>query len=175
LNEQNYNLNDVNEGLVSANWYNALPVSIEDEDVLFSISFTAIENTKLSDVLTIGSEKTQAESYRQAGINTTLSTGTASINFINDEAVIPGFELGQNAPNPFNGTTTINIQVPTSVDGKLSIYDVTGKVIKTWKQNYEKGNHQMTLTASDLPEGGIYYYQFEAGGYTATKKMVVIR
>jgi len=175
LNDQNFNLNDSDRGLVATNWYNALPVSVSDEDVLFSIEITAKENTLLSDVLTIGSEKTRAESYRQTNINSTLITGETELEFKELEIEVEGYELGQNAPNPFAGTTAINIQVPATIDGQLSIYDVTGKVVKVWNQQFDKGIHQISLTASDLPEGGVYYYQFAAGGFTATKKMVVIR
>jgi hypothetical protein len=175
LNDQNHNLSESDLGLVATNWYNALPISVDDEDVLFSVNVTAKEDMLLSDVLSIGSEKTRAESYKQAHIDAPLITGDATINFIQPEINIEGFELGQNAPNPFAGSTEISIQVPSTIDGRLSIYDVTGKVVKMWNQEFDKGIHQITLTATDLQAGGVYYYQFEAGGFTATKKMVVIR
>jgi len=173
--DQNHNLTLVDNGVVATNWYDALPTSIDDNEILFSINITVKKDLKLSEVLSIGSDKTEAESYRQESIHTDLITGSTEIQFIQPEIEIEGFELGQNAPNPFNGSTTITVSVPRTVDGQLTIYDLTGKAVKVWSQNFDKGIHQIQLHSSDLPDGGVYYYQFQADGFTDTKKMIMIQ
>jgi len=56
----------------------------------------------------------------------------------------------------------------------LTIYDVTGKVVKTIEGNFEKGTHTVQLTKAELSANGILYYQLDSGDFTATKKMIII-
>jgi hypothetical protein len=53
--------------------------------------------------------------------------------------------------------------------------DVTGKVIKVVEDSFVKGYNQISLTRSDLPATGVMYYRLDAGEFTATKKMIMIR
>ena len=92
------------------------------------------------------------------------------------------FELYQNYPNPFNPTTKIKYSIPASINPsregtlvQLKIYDILGREIKNLvneKQN--PGTYEVTLNASDLPSG-IYFYRLQAGSFTETKKIVLIK
>jgi len=57
---------------------------------------------------------------------------------------------------------------------KLSIYDVTGKVIFIKQLNAQKGLNTVKVNRSDLNGAGMYYYQLDSGNHTATKRMVII-
>jgi hypothetical protein len=73
-------------------------------------------------------------------------------------ANIPGeYKLQQNYPNPFNPTTTIPFSVPEQSDVKISIYDVTGRMIKTlYDRNTPAGDHSITWNAEDLASGNYF-------------------
>ena len=89
---------------------------------------------------------------------------------------IPGaFELVQNYPNPFNPTTTIRFQIPEDCTAKVSIYDMSGRIIGTLVNDHvSAGYHSVSWDASAYPSG-LYFYRLNAGSYSETKKMLLIK
>lgn len=86
-----------------------------------------------------------------------------------------GFELRQNFPNPFSNVTTINYEIPAEGQVKLMVYNSTGKEIMTLVNEYKpQGSFEAVFNASGLPDGA-YFYRLQAGGYSQTKKMSVIK
>jgi hypothetical protein len=85
------------------------------------------------------------------------------------------FKLYQNQPNPFKEETSIGFYLPNSGDATLTIFDMTGKVLKVVEGNYHKGNHDIHIRAQDLGGSGVLYYQMETNKFTSTKKMIIIQ
>ena len=90
------------------------------------------------------------------------------------------FSLHQNYPNPFNPETTIKYQLPEKSFITLKIYNIHGQEIKTLI-NDEKpaGYHSINWDATNnygiKVSSGIYIYQLNAGNFTQTKKMILLR
>ena len=85
------------------------------------------------------------------------------------------FELQQNYPNPFNPTTVISYSVPIDGFVSLSVYNLIGeKVAQLVNTNVRAGNHQVSYHASELTSG-VYFYKFEAAGFTSIKKMIILK
>ncbi len=85
------------------------------------------------------------------------------------------FYLSNNYPNPFNPTTKINYSISKSVNVSLKVYDVLGREVKTLVQGVQNpGSYTVTLDASEL-SSGIYFYRLEAGNYSETKQMLLIK
>ncbi|HZV12242.1 MAG TPA: T9SS type A sorting domain-containing protein, partial [Candidatus Kapabacteria bacterium] len=83
--------------------------------------------------------------------------------------------LEQNYPNPFNANTSIQLAIPQTESVSLGVYDVLGNEVKhVFDGKLEEGVHQMMLDASGLPNG-VYYYRIQAGGFTQTKSMLLLR
>jgi photosystem II stability/assembly factor-like uncharacterized protein len=107
---------------------------------------------------------------------------TTDIDMIN-ESSLNSFVLQQNYPNPFNPTTKIKYSIPSNVilSGAknlyvtLKVYNILGKEIATLV-NEEKtaGNYEVEFDAANL-SSGIYFYKLEAGTYSETKKMVLLK
>lgn len=97
---------------------------------------------------------------------------------LGNEVIIgaPGnYELSQNFPNPFNPSTVINYQIPKSGFVKLSIYDMSGKELKSLvNENKEAGYYSVSFDGSGL-SSGIYFYTINSGGFTETKKMMLVK
>ena len=92
------------------------------------------------------------------------------------------FALYQNYPNPFNPTTTIKYSIPKQSVGNenfrsvhLIIYDVLGKKVATLV-NEEKpaGVYQVKFDGSNLTSG-IYLYRLQAGNFSETKKLLLLK
>lgn len=98
-------------------------------------------------------------------------------NIIEVSVNIPSsFELSQNFPNPFNPATKISFKVPIQSEVKIILYDITGQEIKTiTNQKYEAGFHSVVINADDLSSGVYLYRMTIQSGYTAVKKLTIIK
>jgi len=90
------------------------------------------------------------------------------------------FSLYQNYPNPFNSTTTIRFDVAEAVQVRLVIYDVLGRKVATLINSLmDPGRHVTqwdgTNDAGLLVAGGAYIYRIEAGAFTDTKTMTLMK
>ncbi len=87
----------------------------------------------------------------------------------------PSMQLYQNYPNPSNPTTLIPYDVVMSSFVTLKIYDLLGRHIETLVSAYKSpGEYQVTFDGSALPSG-VYLYRLTAGGYSRTRKLVLLR
>ena len=95
---------------------------------------------------------------------------------VNDPVATPvNFELSQNYPNPFNPVTNIKFAVPKDGYASLKIYDISGKLVATYLDEYiTAGYYNAEITSTNLASG-TYLYTLESNGYKDTKKMVLIK
>ncbi len=93
-----------------------------------------------------------------------------------DHSSIPrSYILGQNFPNPFNPSTSITYGLPVRTHVRLEILDVLGRVVATIVNGVkEAGTYTVTWDASSRPSG-TYFYKLTTGGFTGTKKMLLVR
>ena len=85
------------------------------------------------------------------------------------------YSLSQNYPNPFNPTTVINYSLPRRSFVTLTIYDDLGRQVQTLVDNEQSaGNYSVDFNASSLPSGA-YFYRIQAGTYTQTKKLLLLK
>jgi hypothetical protein len=89
--------------------------------------------------------------------------------------VLPtAYELSQNYPNPFNPTTTISFSLPVASDYSLKIYNITGQLVKEFNGSATAGIQTVEVDMSALASG-VYFYKLDAGNFTDTKKMVMLK
>ncbi len=85
------------------------------------------------------------------------------------------FVLYQNYPNPFNPVTNLKFEIPGSGFVTLKVYDILGNEAATLvNEKKSAGSYQVTFDGSNLASG-IYFYKLEAGNFTETKRMVLIK
>ena len=89
---------------------------------------------------------------------------------------LTSFVLYQNYPNPFNPKTTIEYEVPEKSFVTIKIYDILGREVQTLVNNQEqvRFKYKVVFDAISFPSG-VYFYRLQAGSFTETKKMVVIK
>jgi len=113
----------------------------------------------------------EAKDNLEAAINGLVITDVETF----EENRFRSFELSQNYPNPFNPTTTLSFSIPVRSEVRISLINVIGEVVKEIASGtYESGSHEVKLDASGL-SSGVYFYKLEAGEFTSTKKLILMK
>lgn len=90
------------------------------------------------------------------------------------------FALYQNYPNPLRRTTsTLTTQMQYSIPRagfvSLKVYNLLGEEVATlFEGTRAAGNYHVSFNAEGLAHG-VYLYQLKANGFTATKRLLVIK
>ena len=171
LDDQHFGKMHLDHGKLTTSWNHKTPQSFAAKDKLFTLVFRALANGKLSGLLAITSDITAAEAYDASLAVRSVDLQVQSTDGTHQTSV---FELYQNNPNPFLKETTIDFRLPEAGDIKLTIYDATGKIIRVFEQSAFKGLNQIKISKESLDASGVLYYQLDAAGHTATKKMIVL-
>jgi len=98
----------------------------------------------------------------------------------NSEVLPLSFKLMQNYPNPFNPTTTIVYQLPEDSYVTLTIYNILGQKLKTVVNEFKKaGTYSYKINLEKeigrQLSSGVYFYTIQAGQFTDTKKMILMK
>ena len=100
----------------------------------------------------------------------------------NDDIVAPvvATELKGNYPNPFNPETTIRYSMKEASPVSIEIYNVKGQLVKSLvNTTKESGDHTVVWNGTDnsgrAVTSGVYYYKMNAGKYSSTKKMIMMK
>lgn len=94
---------------------------------------------------------------------------------VTNDFVLSDYYLFQNYPNPFNSITKISWQSPVASHQTLKIYDVLGNEVATLVNEFRNaGRYEIGFDASELTSG-IYYYRIQAGDFTDTMKMILMK
>ena len=130
----------------------------------FTIPITELDlGTLPTDVVTIqyvkGISFVEADFVSGVGINNSTIESTVSVS--------------QNRPNPFNGTSQIDINLEKAANVSIEVINITGQ--KVYTNNYGKmgaGSHTVSISSNNL-SSGVYFYTVVAGNTSVTKKMIV--
>lgn len=114
--------------------------------------------------------------------------GEENLNFdkalsvtINETNLLPqSYTLGNAYPNPFNPSTTLSYSLKTAADVDLYIFDLTGKIIKSWTYAQQSaGWYSVKWNATNNNglnlSSGIYFYSIKANDFVQTKKMLLMK
>ena len=121
------------------------------------------------------------ESFPETGVNLSFTAEEGEGSLITSvesdgkEASLFSYTLSQNYPNPFNPVTVINYHLAAGNFVSLIVYDVLGNEAATLV-NEEKpaGSYSVRFDGTGL-SSGVYFYRLNAGSYTSTRKMILLR
>lgn len=113
--------------------------------------------------------------------NTTYtSILNSSVTSVLEENILPEeFSLKQNYPNPFNPSTVIEFSLPTAGEISLKVYNILGiEITQLAGGSYSPGDYKISFDVNSLNGGlpsGIYFYTLTAGGFSETKKLMLLK
>jgi hypothetical protein len=145
------------------------PVSTTDEDVVIVNIVMQGDTIAGSTVNTGGQPVGVTAGYYL------FTTEIAVVSAGNDPLVVNQFNLEQNYPNPFNPNTSINYTLAERSNVSIKVYDVLGEEVATLvNTNQDAGAHTINFDASNLASG-LYIYTLNAGNFTSSKKMMLLK
>lgn len=90
------------------------------------------------------------------------------------------YNLFQNYPNPFNSETVIHYKIPKMSRVHMVIYNILGQFVRTLVDGDKPGG-DFTIVWNGKDENGnevapgVYFYRFEAGEFSSTRKMLLLK
>jgi len=134
------------------------------------------ENTLIIHDVYIANQYMQEFKKRYNELGGTTVFNIPVLTSVDDDAIIPSkLVLEQNYPNPFNPVTTISFTLPASEYVDLSVYNLLGqKVAVVYSGVANSGKTVVDFNASAL-SSGIYFYKLNAGSFSQTKKMMLLK
>ncbi|MBS1513894.1 MAG: T9SS type A sorting domain-containing protein [Bacteroidetes bacterium] len=104
-------------------------------------------------------------SFKYYNLNTNVSVGVPA-----------KFELSQNYPNPFNPSTKINFSLPKDAKVTLTIFDISGReVARLLNGEFRQADYYTVNFNGSALASGVYFYKIQAGDFTESKKMMLVK
>ncbi len=162
----NYNLDTDGEqlGIFRAEGNSYVPVD--------TFSFTAKPTDISYGRTTDGASSWQLFANPTPGATNAVATAIDEKNI----ALPQQFSLHQNYPNPFNPSTRISYQLAKSSNVDLSIYNLLGQKVATLVSKKQAAGSYIIEWDAAAYSSGVYFYKLDtATGFTATKKLILLK
>lgn len=170
ISSTNFGTQQLDRGIISTSWHTAKEIALRGKEA-FVLEFEAKRSGRLSEVTGLSRGRIQAEVYSESEERIGLS-----LEFLSGEnTVLNEYYLYQNTPNPFAESTAISFVLPKDEQATLSIYDVTGKLLKQYSASFTQGMNTVHMKKSDLRvSSGVLLYTLETDTYSATREMIFL-
>ncbi|MFN0035948.1 MAG: cohesin domain-containing protein, partial [Saprospiraceae bacterium] len=174
LSQGDFGTSNLADGLISTLWIGGKPMSLNDNETLFSLTFKALENvSNLSNVLHSSSDITEALAIGQGGDSMPIDFEFVS-SVATGEVESKAFALYQNQPNPFTAETNISFRLPEAGRATLRVFSAEGRVVKMVVGEFAEGINSITFRKDELGSNGVFYYELETPKFSDRKKMILI-
>jgi hypothetical protein len=115
------------------------------------------------------------DKFLKDGEEITISNAQVNKIMVTGDVIPDVYALEQNYPNPFNPTTVIEYSLPKAENVKLVIYNMLGEQVDLLVNDYQQaGKYKFNFDASNK-SSGIYFYSLNAGSFSETKKMILLK
>ena len=134
----------------------------------FTAKDTANQHVQLHRVSITNLTKGWQETIYWPDTTLTMQNGTGISDIVGANDYSP-LRLSQNNPNPFTGTTEVNLMVTNEGTVALDIADINGRIVVVNDYTLQPGSHQFRIT---LATAGTYVMTARQNGQTSSIKMV---
>jgi len=90
------------------------------------------------------------------------------------------YALHQNYPNPFNPVTNLSYDLPEDAMVNITVFDMMGRVVRTLVNGQQSAGYKSlqwnaTNNSGQPISAGLYIYTIQAGEFSQTKKMILLK
>jgi hypothetical protein len=122
-----------------------------------------------------GTDQFLINCVRQATSDDIYTFDPSIITDVKTTNVVTKYSLSQNYPNPFNPSTRIDFTLPKTEHVILKVYDILGRQVATLVNGSRKaGSYSLEFNAGKFASG-VYIYRIQAGSFTETKKLLLLK
>ena len=109
-----------------------------------------------------------------------LSVTLEAVNVDDGEQLPTVYALHQNYPNPFNPVTNLSYDLPEDAMVNITIFDMMGKVVRTLVNGQQSAGYKRLQWSATNNSGhpisaGLYIYTIQAGDFSQTRKMILLK
>ncbi len=114
--------------------------------------------------------------YGWGMINGLAALNSIPVSGIHDEVSLPsGLRIIGNYPNPFNPSTKVDFEIPSSSVVKFDLYNAAGeKVMTLSEQQYSAGRHSFDLSTGSI-NSGVYFLKISTEKGSGVIKVILAR
>ena len=156
-------------------------------DDIFQLSFNFVSGSAASLAataeFTISDVSASDANAQDVPVGVWTGTPTGDEDIVNP-SLPKAYSLSQNAPNPFNPSTTISFEV--RADGAatqqvtLNVYNIRGQLVRTLvNEQKPAGRYSIQWNGQDNHgrhiSSGVYFYRMQSGDFQQTRKMVLLK
>jgi hypothetical protein len=153
-------------------WFGG-PIEVSSKNSSKNTLSSGITNSGMS-ILAWGDDRKDIGGIYAQNINYNGNIGPVSVRNIGT-GIVTKYELEQNYPNPFNQITNIKFQITNKSDVSLRVYDVSGREVATLvNEEFVAGSYLVRFDAESLASG-VYFYRLQAGDFTDTRKLILLK
>lgn len=170
LNEENFGLTKVQEGIVLVSWNTSQKQKSEQDQPLFYLNFEITEDVNLEDLISLNSLSLNAEAYVEK--SNEIELHEIQLVFEGDyDFKNSNFSI---TPNPFLKRTNFNFSLEKSERIILKIFDTHGRLVFQKAENRAAGNHQIEVFSNQLSNTGIYFYQLSSATISESGRIILL-
>ena len=142
-------------------------VDVNPGQTMWTVKFRALKDLRLSESIGLSGESDQSvvltSDLAQHDLTLGFRTPTESLTLLSV------------APNPFREAVTITVESAKSVQAELTMFDITGKQIRSMNVNLTKGRTDIALSRDDISAvKGMIYFRISTESQVARGNMMII-
>ncbi len=175
---------DYDEGMTTFSSSEVIPSTLDENTTYYwrVIPTTEHPEERLDDNRRNSIDSKQRSSLRQDAPDVQVWRFTTGTTSTDDDLVATPYatSLFSNYPNPFNPQTVISYSLKKDSDVRIDIYNSRGQLVKTLVDFHQDAGQYSAIRQGRNQNGesigsGVYYYRMQAGCYSETKKMIMLR
>ena len=170
LNVTAQNIGVLSDNVVTYSYNTPQPVSVNKDDVLFTLHFKAQRAGLLSKFIKLSDKVVTNEIY----LGDELEIRRVNLKSDDDHIEYENY-LYQNEPNPFKEETVIGFELAKAGNVTLNITDTNGKLVKSYETYGTRGYNEILVSGKDLGTSGVLYYRIESEDFIESRKMILIK
>ena len=157
-------------GEIRISWFDLAGKVVTNEELLFDLEFQLLQGEQHDLGISLLAESEMAD-VRAMRLSQSVLLLPGAVSSLPSET--GGVLALKNYPNPFQGETMLDFQLPVSANVNLTITDTRGRIVRvTELGEMQAGSHQHRFDAGAL-RAGVYFCELRAQGQNITEQAII--